>query len=87
VRVWDSGLNQSRHILGGWTSGPNGREIGAMSASHINDPAHWRQRAEEMRKLAEDMKDSAARQTMLRIAADYDRLAERAMLRTDGGKN
>jgi hypothetical protein len=58
-----------------------------MSTSHINDPEHWRQRAQEMRKLAEDIKDSAARQTMLRIAADYDRLAERAELRTDGGKN
>jgi hypothetical protein len=58
-----------------------------MSASHINDPEHWRQRAQEMRKLAEDIKDSPARQTMLRIAADYDRLAERAELRSDGGKN
>jgi len=57
-----------------------------MPASHINDPDHWRQRAAEMRALANDMKESSARETMLRIAADYDKLVARAMLRTDGGK-
>jgi hypothetical protein len=58
-----------------------------MTASHINDPQHWRERAAEMRKLAEDVTDSAAsaaKETMLRIAADYDKLAERADLRTGG---
>ena len=65
----------------------DGREIAAMSSSHINDPEHWRQRAQDMRKLAQDVNDSAAKQTMLRIAADYDRLAERASLRSDGGKH
>ena len=58
-----------------------------MSSSHINDPEHWRQRAQDMRRLAQDVNDSAAKQTMLRIAADYDRLAERASLRSDGGKH
>ena len=55
-----------------------------MPASYINDPGHWRERAAEMRKLAEDVTDSAAKETMLRIAADYDKLAERADLRTGG---
>ena len=39
---------------------------------------HWRMRAEKMRTLAEEAVDSTVRAMMLRIAADYDRLAESA---------
>jgi len=53
-------------------------------AHYINDPGHWRDRAEEMRALAHDVQDEAARQTMLRLAQDYDRLAARAEQRSDG---
>jgi len=53
-------------------------------AHYINDPGHWRDRAEEMRALAQDVTDDVARQTMLRLAQDYDRLAARAELRSDG---
>ena len=42
------------------------------------DAAHWRDRAEEARSLAEQMTDPESRERMLRIAADYDKLAERA---------
>jgi hypothetical protein len=49
-----------------------------MAASFINDAEHWRKRAEEARTLADQMNDENSKQTMLRIAADYDRLAERA---------
>ena len=49
-----------------------------MPASFINDPEHWRHRAEEMRTLADDMKDEISKQMMLRIAQDYERLAQRA---------
>jgi len=49
-----------------------------MPTSHINDPEHWRSRAEEARTLADQMNDETSKQMMLRIAADYERLAERA---------
>jgi hypothetical protein len=39
---------------------------------------HWRLRAAAMRTLAEEAIDSTVRAMMLRIAADYDRLAESA---------
>jgi hypothetical protein len=39
-------------------------------------PTHWRMRAEKMLTLAEEADDPTVRAMMLRIAADYDRLAE-----------
>ena len=55
-----------------------------MPASFINDPAHWRQRAEEARTIAEQMSDLNSKDAMLRIAKDYERLAERAEHRGKG---
>ena len=49
-----------------------------MLASFINDPEHWLQRAEQMRILADEIDDEPAKETVLRIANDYGRLAERA---------
>ena len=40
----------------------------------LHDPAHWRQRAEECRKVAEQL-DDASRTVMLEIAQLYDQLA------------
>jgi hypothetical protein len=56
-----------------------------VPTSFINDPQHWRDRAEEMRTLAQSVNDEASKQTMLRIADDYDRLALRAENRAAGG--
>jgi len=49
-----------------------------MPSSHINDPKHWRTRAEEARTVAEQMTDPISKQMMLSVAADYERLAIRA---------
>jgi hypothetical protein len=38
------------------------------------DPQRWRDRAEKARLLAQDMKDPEAREAMLRVAKDYERL-------------
>jgi hypothetical protein len=55
-----------------------------MRADSINHPEHWRKRAEEMRLLAGQIKDEISKQAMLRIAADDDRLSQRAKQRAHG---
>ena len=41
----------------------------------IDDPGHWRQRAEESRRTADQLDDPADKKTMLDIADAYQRLA------------
>jgi hypothetical protein len=48
----------------------------------IDNPEHWRARAEESRTLAEQMNDAEARRIMLGIADSYEFLAERAVERS-----
>ena len=45
-------------------------------ASVFNGPEHWRQRAEEARRMADLMSDIPSKEAMLRIAEDYKHLAE-----------
>ena len=58
------------------------------SQSHLDDADYWRKRAKEIRDLAEQVKALHARNEIVRIAEDYDRLAERAEERAAqrGGK-
>jgi hypothetical protein len=49
-----------------------------VPASLINDPEHWRDRAREKRELAERLTNEQAKQTVLRVANEYERLAEQA---------
>lgn len=44
----------------------------------LNDAKHWRDRAAEMRVLAEDMGDARTATLMNDLANDYDKLAQRA---------
>jgi hypothetical protein len=49
-----------------------------VPAPAIDDPQHWRDSANEIRVLVNDVKDEASKQKMLRIADDYERVAKRA---------
>ena len=52
-------------------------DIPANTSEHISDPKHWRDRAAQMRVMSDWMKDADTRATMLKLANDYDALAER----------
>jgi hypothetical protein len=47
----------------------------------LDEPAHWRQRAEQMVAMAKTAPDAAAKETMLSMAAEYEKLAQRAEAR------
>jgi hypothetical protein len=57
----------------------NGWEM--PNRSFLNDPRHWRDRAEEARNRADQLDDPQSKSAMLRIADDYELLAERAEAR------
>jgi hypothetical protein len=48
------------------------------SRKPVDDPKHWRDRADEIRALADDIVDPAAKDILLRIGEDYEKLAQRA---------
>lgn len=48
--------------------------------SFVNDPDHWRARAEYMRAAAKMVADFEANRKMRRIADDYEELAEERLL-------
>ena len=54
-----------------------------MTASHsiLDDPKHWLERAEEARSIADQISDPDSRRMMLRIAEDYEPLANHARRR------
>ena len=50
-----------------------------------DDPEHWRRRAEEMRRIANDLTDMVrAKQSLLQIAENYERKAAQAEERLRG---
>jgi hypothetical protein len=57
-------------------------EDDVMPGTQINNSQHWRDRAAEMRALSEAMYEEETRAIMLRLANDYDKLADRAARRS-----
>ena len=68
-----------------WVPSRSKHRLHAMpDPAHFSDPEHWRSRAEEARRLADQMNTEASKRTMLKIADDYDKLAARASVRLLG---
>jgi hypothetical protein len=53
----------------------------------LEDPDHWRHRAEEARSLADQLNDPEAKLTMQQIAEAYELLAKRAEQRKWPGQS
>ena len=49
--------------------------------SHLDDPEYWRDRAEQVHALADQVSNQKAKDEILRIVADYELLAFRAQER------
>jgi hypothetical protein len=47
-------------------------------ANLLDKPERWRKRAEEMRTIADGMREPTTKRMMLDLAVSYDHLAERA---------
>jgi hypothetical protein len=58
--------------------------LGLLQNSRMADPQHWRDRAAEMRVIANIAHDIDTSRIMLKLAADYEKLAERAACRSNG---
>jgi len=56
-----------------------GRQVAAI----LKDAAHWKERAEDARRVAAQLADPEDRAKMLEIAENYERLAVRAQVRAD----
>lgn len=55
-----------------------------MLASDVNDLNHLRERAAEMRASSKELKDNNTAAIIMRLADLYDRLADRAEIRSSG---
>ena len=56
-----------------------------MPRSHANDSKDLRKRAAEMRASSNELKDHNTVELIRRLAELYDRLADRAEIRINGG--
>jgi hypothetical protein len=61
---------------------PNHDGITPPDPDKINDPQHWQERAQQAFAMAEAMGDVEAREAMLKVAEQYERLAQWALDRS-----
>jgi predicted Rossmann-fold nucleotide-binding protein len=54
------------------------RYAARMPKAPINDPMHWRERAEAARTLADELTSPDSKRRMLRFAEDFEELARHA---------
>ena len=52
-----------------------------LAAPQFNNPKYWHQRAEEARAMAKRMNSELSKKMMLKVADDYDGLADKAAVR------
>jgi hypothetical protein len=71
-------------VIGAANGRPTRTGPSMPSSRNTNDPQHWRDRAAEMRVLANSAHDVETSRTMLKLAADYEKLAQRAARRSNG---
>jgi hypothetical protein len=48
----------------------------------LSDPNYWRSQADGMRAIVDELEDVPSRSILARIAVDFDRLADRAEIRS-----
>jgi hypothetical protein len=46
-------------------------------AKTLDDPKHWRERGEQLRSVAAGVNDPDAKEQLLKLADDYEKLASR----------
>ena len=61
--------------LGSW---PVANRVFHDMTNLLNNPAHWRQRAQETRLIAESARDPEAKRLQLNLVESYEQLATRA---------
>ena len=54
--------------------------------AHVDDPDYWHKRAEEMRTIADEMTHKETKTVILRIAQEYDWIADLTAARLSRGR-
>jgi hypothetical protein len=67
-----------RPLIANARSSSQSRYVQMDPKNPLYDPKHWQKRAEATRAKAQELSDEGVRQRLLRVAEEYERLAQRA---------